>query len=90
MLRFLFTLYRIFTPRRREVTIYNAYDVLERGSNYLGLMSTKITDANPVTGALRTRWVPARPLGPSWDQWKAVWLVVTGRADVLHWPKQER
>lgn len=35
-------------------------------------------------------WVPARPLG--WTEWpkrlKAVWLVWTGRADVVTWPGQ--
>ena len=34
------------------------------------------------------RWVPARPLGPSFWRWKAAWLVFRGRADALIWPGQ--
>ncbi len=34
------------------------------------------------------RYVPARPLGPSFWRWKATWLVWTGQADALVWPGQ--
>jgi len=35
-------------------------------------------------------WIPARPLGyPTFtNRVKCAWLVFTGRADVLIWPKQ--
>ena len=79
---------------RRCVTIYNAYDLLSRPEFYRQA-STEI-DAT-VAGATQTGrsearsvWVPSRALGPSWGQWRALWLVWTGRADVLHWPGQER
>ena len=78
---------------KRRATIYNAYDLLSRPEFYRQA-STEI-DATikgaTQTGRSETRsvWVPARALGPSWNQWKALWLVWTGRADVLHWPGQE-
>lgn len=31
------------------------------------------------------RYVPARPLAPTFWRWKATWLVFTGRADALLW-----
>ena len=65
--------------KRHDVTIYNAYDLLRRPDFY-----------NSSQTEIDGRWVPSRALGPSWGQWKALWLVWTGRADVLHWPGQER
>ena len=78
----------------RGATIFNAYDLLNRPEFYRSTQ-TEIDGwtrgVGPQSGPKdRTYWVPARPLAPSWGQWKALWLVWTGRADVLHWPGQER
>lgn len=78
---------------RRCVTIYNAYDLLSRPEFYRRAstgVSDTVTGVAPDDGLRKQYWVPARPLGPSSHQWRAVWLVWTGRADVLHWPGQER
>jgi hypothetical protein len=32
--------------------------------------------------------VPSRPIGASYNRWRATWLVFTGRADALLWPGQ--
>jgi hypothetical protein len=73
---------------RRGVTIFNAYDLLERPEFYRA--SAAKVELPDHSKSFRWIWVPARPLAPSWHQWKALWLVWTGRADVLHWPGQER
>lgn len=69
---------------RRGSTIFNAYDLLARPGFY-----TQMQACIKAAKDGRDRYVPARPLAPSWGQWKALWLVWTGRADVLHWPGQE-
>ena len=34
------------------------------------------------------KWVPARPIGwQGWRRFKAAWLVFTGKADAVIWPK---
>jgi hypothetical protein len=77
---------------RRKVTIYNAYDLLAFSKFYSHTAVEVSLPADALTSDIDTvkRWVPARALGPSWHQWRALWLVWTGRADVLHWPGQER
>ncbi len=37
------------------------------------------------------RWMPARPVSGAslLQRFRYAWLVFTGRADVLYWPKQE-
>ena len=58
-------------------TVWQLYDLID----HVHQCMTEITPG---------RWVPARPLG--WTAWdmrlKAVWLVWTGRADVVQWPGQ--
>jgi hypothetical protein len=79
---------------KRGATIFNAYDLLGRSEFYRS-SATEISGTVVGVGSYgdvqkeRSYWVPARPLAPSWDQWRALWLVFTGRADVLHWPGQE-
>lgn len=77
---------------RRHVTIYNAYDLLARPEFYRQSAAEVDVPADALAADSDTvkLWVPARALGPSWGQWRALWLVWTGRADVLHWPGQER
>jgi hypothetical protein len=79
---------------KRCVTIFNAYDLLARPELYSQAateISGTVAGVSPTGGQPKahTYWVPARPIGPSWHQWRALWLVWTGRADVLHWPGQE-
>lgn len=79
---------------RRGATIFNAYDLLTRPKFYANSateVSGTIKGVGPSNGPkLQSYWVPVRPVAPSWGQWRALWLVWTGRADVLHWPGQER
>ena len=78
---------------RRCVTIYNAYHLLAAPEFYRQAsaeISGTVSGVGPSEGPKeRSYWVPSRALGPSWGQWRALWLVWTGRADVLHWPGQE-
>jgi len=79
---------------KRCATIFNAYDLLTRPEFYRQWateVSGTVAGIGPASGPKEhAYWVPARPLAPSWHQWRALWLVWTGRADVLHWPGQER
>jgi len=61
----------------RGPSIINAYDLAAGKFN------------NAQAGLSDGRYVPARPLAPSWDWLRATWLVFTGRADALIWPGQE-
>ncbi len=78
---------------KRTAGIYNAYDLLARHEFW---SASQIEVSGTVRGVVpsnspkaRSYWVPSRPLAPSWHRWRATWLVLTGRADALHWPGQE-
>ena len=79
---------------KRTPAVFNAYELLARPEFYNLAqceISGTVNGAGPASGPKeRSYYVPARPLAPSWDRWRAIWLVFTGRADALHWPGQEK
>jgi len=54
------------------------------------LVKSAAQTGRQITLAGKAYWVPARPLG--WTDWphrfKAIWMVWTGRADIVTWPEQ--
>jgi hypothetical protein len=61
---------------------------MKRYPNILRVESVVKMAGEVACGLPDGRYVPARPLAPSFWRWRATWLVFTGRADALLWTGQ--